>query len=120
MLFFIVTVIDSNFWLRLIVISSTEGLGNIVIILLSFISDTPTVISDHTVTCPEPIPPPLCRYAPMATTLPRLFKPMDSATPQQLAVILLPTWVHEEPRSEERRVGKECRSLWSPYQTKKK
>ena len=25
------------------------------------------------------------------------------------------TWSEEEDRSEERRVGKECRSRWSPY-----
>ena len=24
-------------------------------------------------------------------------------------------WVVSDPRSEERRVGKECRSRWSPY-----
>src|SRR5690349_217040 len=28
-------------------------------------------------------------------------------------------WAHWLPRSEERRVGKECRSRWSPYQYKK-
>ena len=27
----------------------------------------------------------------------------------------LPLYFPEEPRSEERRVGKECRSRWSPY-----
>ena len=27
----------------------------------------------------------------------------------------LPTFILEIPRSEERRVGKECRSRWSPY-----
>src|SRR3712207_9042021 len=27
---------------------------------------------------------------------------------------------HEDDRSEERRVGKECRSRWSPYHSKKK
>src|ERR1039458_7858015 len=27
----------------------------------------------------------------------------------------LPPGIHIEPRSEERRVGKECRSRWSPY-----
>src|SRR2546422_7974760 len=27
---------------------------------------------------------------------------------------------HQSPRSEERRVGKECRSRWSPYHQKKK
>src|SRR5215813_15257478 len=38
----------------------------------------------------------------------------------------LPRWVPKEPRprrasrSEERRVGKECRSRWSPYHQKKK
>src|SRR5688572_32342119 len=29
-------------------------------------------------------------------------------------------FVDEKPRSEERRVGKECRSRWSPYHKKKK
>ena len=24
-------------------------------------------------------------------------------------------WITDKPRSEERRVGKECRSRWSPY-----
>src|SRR5690242_21940903 len=29
-------------------------------------------------------------------------------------------WRRPQPRSEERRVGKECRSRWSPYHEKKK
>src|SRR5216683_4509157 len=29
-------------------------------------------------------------------------------------------WRHATQRSEERRVGKECRSRWSPYHSKKK
>ena len=27
----------------------------------------------------------------------------------------IPKWSEKYPRSEERRVGKECRSRWSPY-----
>src|SRR3712207_9197331 len=30
-------------------------------------------------------------------------------------VMVADTAIHEMPRSEERRVGKECRSRWSPY-----
>src|SRR2546427_7946297 len=33
---------------------------------------------------------------------------------------LLPAWPPRKRRSEERRVGKECRSRWSPYHLKKK
>ena len=29
--------------------------------------------------------------------------------------IIIPDSAKEKPRSEERRVGKECRSRWSPY-----
>ena len=31
------------------------------------------------------------------------------------AAILIPADYHQDDRSEERRVGKECRSRWSPY-----
>src|SRR5690625_7725648 len=37
-----------------------------------------------------------------------------------LAIILLPAIRPLPPRSEERRVGKECRSRWSRYHKKKK
>ena len=37
----------------------------------------------------------------------RAYKPLNWMSP--------PCTVKEEPRSEERRVGKECRSRWSPY-----
>ena len=42
---------------------------------------------------------------------------IDSATPTQLYPILVPKFPNtgEKRRSEERRVGKECRSRWSPY-----
>ena len=30
-------------------------------------------------------------------------------------VVVVPTYAWRIPRSEERRVGKECRSRWSPY-----
>src|SRR3712207_7937286 len=36
------------------------------------------------------------------------------------ATVRLPFWPTLDPRSEERRVGKECRSRWSPYHSNKK
>src|SRR5256885_14073492 len=38
----------------------------------------------------------------------------------RMARVSLRTIVMDVPRSEERRVGKECRSRWSPYHLKKK
>ena len=32
-----------------------------------------------------------------------------------IAIFQAATQIHEQTRSEERRVGKECRSRWSPY-----
>ena len=40
------------------------------------------------------------------------YKTMPTSFPTQTAVSVIPT---EDLRSEERRVGKECRSRWSPY-----
>ena len=36
-------------------------------------------------------------------------------TGQGIGVAILDTGIDFHPRSEERRVGKECRSRWSPY-----
>src|SRR5690554_7849663 len=41
--------------------------------------------------------------------------PVSQAVSEMLA-----NYLEEHPRSEERRVGKECRSRWSPYHEKKK
>ena len=48
------------------------------------------------------------------------YRPEDRArivriTPVAVVAILLATLISGEFRSEERRVGKECRSRWSPY-----
>src|SRR2546429_8626023 len=44
----------------------------------------------------------------------KLFRKSDATTIRSLAVLPLENLSHD-PRSEERRVGKECRSRWSPY-----
>src|SRR5215510_15278408 len=43
-----------------------------------------------------------------------------SSTPPRSPTATSPPSRNAPPRSEERRVGKECRSRWSPYQKKKK
>src|SRR3712207_6871680 len=35
--------------------------------------------------------------------------------PEEVPALLRAAAAHDDPRSEERRVGKECRSRWSPY-----
>src|SRR3712207_8616295 len=56
---------------------------------------------------------------PHATCLRRRSMALDSATKQQImteyATVDKDTGSPEVQRSEERRVGKECRSRWSPY-----
>src|SRR6266849_8042490 len=47
--------------------------------------------------------------------------PMVLSAIATLALVgIATTFLAEEPRSEERRVGKECRSRWSPDHSKKK
>src|SRR5438552_18348454 len=45
---------------------------------------------------------------------------LDPATPKTKSCPGLPPWVTSNVRSEERRVGKECRVRWSPGQGKEK
>ena len=45
----------------------------------------------------------------------RMINPMDSAYPISIKSILTKIAIFNIVRSEERRVGKECRSRWSPY-----
>ena len=40
---------------------------------------------------------------------------MSDMVPEVLNAALDSLFTPKEPRSEERRVGKECRSRWSPY-----
>src|SRR3989454_1384784 len=56
----------------------------------------------HLNTCPTGI----------ATQKPEL-RAKVRGTPEQVVAYF--TWIAEDVRSEERRVGKECRSRWSPY-----
>src|SRR2546422_11234239 len=81
---------------------------------------------------PSPTPPPLGAWTPV-TELPGMGRPVDTASVAARrrallarigrGVVLVPA-AHErelerdyvqDNRSEERRVGKECRSRWSPY-----
>ena len=43
------------------------------------------------------------------------FDPAFLAVPQECLILSMHTNQHYDDRSEERRVGKECRSRWSPY-----
>src|SRR5438874_12344297 len=45
---------------------------------------------------------------------------LSLATPSRWTPLALSVFLHCVVRSEERRVGKECRSRWSPYHLKKK
>ena len=56
----------------------------------------------------------------VAQSCPTLCDPMNRSTPGLLSITnsrssLRPTSIESVMRSEERRVGKECRSRWSPY-----
>src|SRR3712207_3221057 len=42
-------------------------------------------------------------------------RPVEGGPVPEVAVVDRPGWVDANTRSEERRVGKECRSRWSPY-----
>ena len=62
------------------------------------------------------------RYAKASRSFNRIWKERDSAQPRLLEAILYKDnfnraykRVKANKRSEERRVGKECRSRWSPY-----
>src|SRR3712207_1605595 len=48
-----------------------------------------------------------------ANEIRRQIEVLDSRTPALGAKVVARAWC--DPRSEERRVGKECRSRWSPY-----
>src|SRR3989440_5759473 len=63
----------------------------------------PPSISDATSLCPPPSPSSPARRAPGASS--------SSSPPAASSTVKTRT----TPRSEERRVGKECRSRWSPY-----
>ena len=40
---------------------------------------------------------------------------IDTVFKGKVFLVTRNVFTHDEPRSEERRVGKECRSRWSPY-----
>src|SRR5438034_9140653 len=80
-------------------------------------------IRDHCVTgvqtCALPISP--MRSLPRAGWIASAFATLFYAgTTVALLALLRPEKVSELNRSEERRVGKECRSRWAPYDEKKK
>src|SRR2546430_13058201 len=58
--------------------------------------------------------------APQGLALSILAAKLVAVAGPQDAIILCLQHPHRAARSEERRVGKECRSRWSPYHSKKK
>src|SRR5260221_9660869 len=75
-------------------------------------------IRDHCVTGVQTCALPICTVVVFGAVYmrPRAYTALDTPSPsQEIKATSVCTRLVDQSRSEERRVGKECRSRWSPY-----